>query len=89
VAPNNASIFAAMTGTIVLNAQRATDMMLDRIVSRLGSVAEAPIAAGAARPTAFQIAQTGTNVAALGALAPALPPLDDGIWRLVPRRRIF
>ena len=67
---------------MVLNGQRATDMLLDRIGSRLSGLSGGPMAADAARPAAFQIAQAGTSAAALAALAPALPPLmtEYGGW---------
>jgi outer membrane autotransporter protein len=73
-APTNDTIFPAMTSTLILNGQQANDMVLDRLGSRLGGIADAPATASSAAPALAQLARRGsTNLAAVGDIAATLP----------------
>ena len=73
VAPTDDTIFSAMTSVLVMNAQRANGIVLDRLDERLGGINDAPApAAELAPPAPPQFAQAG-NLATVGQLASLLP----------------
>jgi fibronectin-binding autotransporter adhesin len=79
VAPTNDTIYTAVTSTLVFNAQNATSMILDRLGSRLGGIADGPLAAATDTAAPVQLAQAG-NAEALGALASSMPAVAEGVW---------
>ena len=72
VAPSDDTIYSAMTSVLILNAQRANAIVLDRLDERLGGINDAPSPVALATPAAPRLAASG-NLAAVGALAALWP----------------
>ena len=80
VAPTNDTVFSDITSMLVMNAQQANGIILDRLGNRSAGIADGEIALGGVAP-GLQYAQLGNN-AALGDLASALPQAlaSQGAW---------
>jgi fibronectin-binding autotransporter adhesin len=81
VAPTNDTIYSATTSTLVLNGQRATGIILDRLGSRQAGIADGPIAAPG-QPGVTPRFAANDNLAAIGQIAEALPDAiaTEGGW---------
>jgi fibronectin-binding autotransporter adhesin len=83
VRPTNATIYSALTTTLVQNGQNANGMVLDRLGTRLAGVADGLMVARPQGPSGNQLAQGGGgNLAALTDIAQSLPPAlaEAGVW---------
>jgi fibronectin-binding autotransporter adhesin len=79
VAPTNDTIFTGLTSTLVMNAQQANGIILDRLGNRPSGIADGEVTLGGA--PGLQYAQLGNN-AGLGDFASALPQAlaSQGAW---------
>ena len=81
VTPTNDTVFSAVTTALVMNGQRATGIILDRLGARLGGIADGPTTANGANGYAggpVHVAQG--PVASLPNAAAALPSTAQGAW---------
>ena len=81
VAPTNASVFSDVASMLVMNAQQANAIILDRLGNRPSGIADGEVALGGIGVPGPQYAQLGNNTA-LGDLASALPQAlaSQGAW---------
>jgi outer membrane autotransporter protein len=81
IPPANTTIYPAMASTVVLDGQRMTGILLDRLGSRQAGIADGPVAANVGGLAPLQLAQAG-NLAALSDIASALPRAfaAEGAW---------
>jgi fibronectin-binding autotransporter adhesin len=80
VAPTNDTIYTDLASTLVMNAQQANGIILDRLGNRPSGIADGEVALGGLAP-GLQYAQAG-NAAVIGDLASALPQAlaSQGAW---------
>jgi len=81
VAPLNVTIFPAVTSVLLLNGQQVNGILLDRLGSRYGGVADGPFALAAAAAPPVRTAQAGNLGTVLG-IGSALPDAlaAQGAW---------
>ena len=81
VTPTNDTIFSDFASTLVMNAQQANGIILDRLGNRPAGIADGEIALGGIGVPGPQYAQAGNN-AVLGDLVSALPQAlaSQGAW---------
>jgi outer membrane autotransporter protein len=81
IAPRNDTIFPAVSSALILNGQRLTGILLDRLGSRTGGIADGPLTASVGTAAPPHLATSG-NIAALGDFAAALPGAFavEGAW---------
>src|SRR5260370_16267154 len=70
--PASVAVLPNVATAAVLNGQRATGILLDRLGARQGGIADGPAAAIGASAAPLRVAQNG-NLPALGGIAAALP----------------
>ena len=81
VFPANTTIYPAMTSMLVLNGQRVTGILLDRLGSRQAGVADGPFALSAPTAAPVRTVQAG-NIGTLVGMGSALPEAlgSEGAW---------
>ena len=81
VAPTNDTIYTDLASTLVMNAQQANGIILDRLGNRPAGIADGEVALGGIAMPGPQYAQAG-NGAVIGDLASALPQAlaAQGAW---------
>ena len=81
VSPANTTIYPAMTSMLVLNGQRVTGILLDRLGSRQAGVADGPFALSAPTAAPVRTVQAG-NIGTLVGMGSALPEAlgSEGAW---------
>jgi len=81
VSPANTTIYPAMASMLVLNGQRVTGILLDRLGSRRAGVVDGPFALSAATTAPARTAQAG-NIGTLVGIGSALPEMlaSEGAW---------
>src|SRR5712691_3542726 len=79
--PASVAVLPNAATAAVLNGQRATGILLDRLGARQGGIADGPAAAIGVSAAPLRVAQNG-NIAALGGIAAALPQAlaAEGAW---------